>query len=34
VKNAGATGYVAKFQAGDLAQAIRQALASANVGQS
>jgi two-component system, chemotaxis family, chemotaxis protein CheV len=30
VKNAGATGYVAKFQAGDLAHAIRQALASAN----
>jgi len=27
VKNAGATGYVAKFQAGDLASAIRQALA-------
>jgi two-component system, chemotaxis family, chemotaxis protein CheV len=27
VKNAGATGYVAKFQAGDLAGAIRQALA-------
>lgn len=26
VKNAGATGYVAKFQAGDLASAIRQAL--------
>ncbi|MEA3120865.1 MAG: two-component system, chemotaxis family, chemotaxis protein CheV, partial [Paraburkholderia sp.] len=28
VKNAGATGYVAKFQAGDLAGAIRRALAS------
>jgi two-component system chemotaxis response regulator CheV len=26
VKNAGATGYVAKFAAGDLAEAIRQAL--------